>query len=41
MIFVMRFIREFNLEWHHKDLKVRSTLIENLVGDAKFKLNVT
>lgn len=41
MIFVMRFIREFKLEWHHEDLKVRSTLIENLVGDAKFKLSFT
>lgn len=38
MIFLIRMVREFNIEWHHPDMEVRSTLVDCLVGDAKFRL---
>uniref|UniRef100_A0A336M4C2 CSON005232 protein n=1 Tax=Culicoides sonorensis TaxID=179676 RepID=A0A336M4C2_CULSO len=38
MIFIIRFVREFEFEWHHPDMEVQSTIVDILVGDMKFKL---
>lgn len=41
MIFLIRMVREFEIEWHHPDMEMRTTLVDCLVGDAKFRLNET
>uniref|UniRef100_A0A336MMT9 CSON003993 protein n=1 Tax=Culicoides sonorensis TaxID=179676 RepID=A0A336MMT9_CULSO len=37
-ILIARFVREFNISWHHPDLKIKSTIVDTLVGDMKFRL---
>lgn len=41
MIFLIRMVREFEIEWHHHDMEMRSTLVDCLVGEAKFTLKET
>ena len=36
--FIIRLLREFEVSWHHADLKVKSTIVDTLIGDMKFKL---
>ncbi|XP_063709935.1 cytochrome P450 CYP12A2-like [Culicoides brevitarsis] len=38
MVFVIRMLREFHVEWHHADLQPRTTLVDSLVGEARFRL---
>lgn len=37
-IFITRLVREFNISWHHEDLKIKSTLVDTLHGSMKFRL---
>jgi len=36
--FIARFVREFDISWHYSDLKVKSTIVETLDGDMKFRM---
>lgn len=36
--FIIRFVREFEIEWHYPDLKIKSSFVEQLDGDMKFRL---
>lgn len=38
-VLLARVIRQFNVEWHHEDIKIRSTMINCPTGDLKFRLN--
>lgn len=37
-IFITRFVREFDISWHHENLTIKSTLVDTLEGKMKFRL---
>lgn len=36
--FISRMVRNFQIEWHHPDMKFASKIINTPVGDMKFRL---
>ena len=37
-VFLSRLFRNYRVEWHHPDLKVKTTLVNVLEGDFKFRM---
>lgn len=37
-VFLSRLFRNYRVEWHHPDLKVKATMVNFLEGDLKFRL---
>lgn len=35
---ISRLFRNYKIEWHHGDLKLKSTLVNMLDGELKFKM---
>lgn len=35
---IIRMVRNFEISWHYEDLTVKSTFVNSLVGDMKFRL---
>lgn len=38
-VLIARMIRQFNVEWHHEDMKIKTTMANVPTGDLKFRLH--
>lgn len=37
-VFISRLFRNYKVDWHHDELKLKSTLVNQLDGELKFKM---